>query len=101
MEDIEIIREFKKNVQGVYQEAEIYFYGSRASKTHREDSDYDVLILLDKVTPSIRKTIYNIAWEVGFKYEALIVPVLSQKDDFYTPNASPFFNTVKYHGMVV
>ena len=101
MEDIQIVREFKERVQNVFQDAEIHFYGSRARKTHREDSDYDVLILLDEVTPSIRKTIYDIAWEIGYKYDALLVPVLSQKDDFYMPNNSPFFNNVKQYGMMV
>jgi len=101
MEDIQIVREFKEKVQDFYLDAEVRFYGSRARKTHHEDSDYDILVLLEEVTPSIRKTIYDIAWEIGYKYDALLVPVLSQKDDFYMSNASPFFNNVKQHGMVV
>ncbi len=101
MEDIQIVRKFKKNVQDVYQEAEIYFYGSRARKTHREDSDYDVLILLDKVTPAIRKTIYDIAWETGFEHDAFISPVLAKKAEFAGMSASPFFNNVKHYGIAV
>jgi predicted nucleotidyltransferase len=101
MKDIQIILEFKENVQRVYPDAEIYFYGSRVKKTHREDSDYDVLVLLEGVNPAVRKTIYDIAWETGFKYDALIVPVLSRRDDFYSSSASPFFNNVKSHGVAI
>lgn len=101
MEDIQIVREFKKKVQHVYPDAEIYFYGSRARKTHHEDSDYDVLVILGKINPQIRKTIYDIAWEIGFKYDALITPVLSPWNEFYPSSASPFLNNVKNHGMMV
>jgi predicted nucleotidyltransferase len=40
-----------------------------------EDSDYDVLVILKEVKPSIRRKIYDIAWEIGFEYDVLIVPV--------------------------
>ena len=101
MEDIEIVKEFKKRVQGFYPDAEIYFYGSRLKKTHQEDSDYDLLVLLDDVNSTIRKEIYDIAWETGFKYDALIAPVLSTKDYFYSSNTSPFLNSVKNFGMAL
>jgi predicted nucleotidyltransferase len=53
MEDIQIVREFKYKVQHVYPDAEIYFYGSRARKTHHENSDYYVLVILEKINPQI------------------------------------------------
>ncbi len=101
MEDIQIIREFKKNARDVYPDAEIYFYGSRVKRTHHEDSDYDVLVVLKEVNPSIRRKLYDIAWEIGFKYDVLIVPVLILRDDFYPLSASPFVNNVKNHGIAI
>jgi len=101
MEDIQIVQEFKRKVQRVYPDAEIYFYGSRVKRTHHDDSDYDLLVLLKKINPVTRKTIYDIAWGIGYKYDALIVPVLSRGDDFYPSSASPFFKNVKHHGMLI
>ncbi|MCP5108030.1 MAG: nucleotidyltransferase domain-containing protein [bacterium] len=101
MEDIQIVREFKANVSEIFPDAEIYFYGSRVRKNHREDSDYDVLVLLKEIKPAIRKRIYDIAWETGFKYDAVIAPVLSPLDAFYPSTASPFFNNVKRYGVAV
>jgi predicted nucleotidyltransferase len=101
MEDIKIAKEFKKKVLKAYPEAEIYFFGSRVNKTHRDDSDYDLLVLLEDVTPSRRKAIYDIAWETGYKYDVLIAPVLSRRDNFYPSTASPFLNNVKKYGMVL
>ena len=102
MDDIQIILEFKNHVQAVYPEAEIYFYGSRVNKTHREDSDYDVLVILHEVNPTVRDTIYDIAWEIGFKHDAFITPILAGKHEFESMTASPFFiNNVKHNGLVI
>ena len=101
MEDIEVVREFKKRVLQFYPHSEIYFYGSRVKKTHRDDSDYDVLVLLDTVDSTTRKKIYDIAWETGFEYDALIAPVLSIKEYFYSPDISPFLNNVKQYGLAL
>ncbi len=101
MEDIQIVKEFKNEVLKAYPKAEIIFYGSRVNRTHREDSDFDLLVLLEEVTSSTRKTIYDIAWETGYKYDVLIAPVLSRMDKFYPSAASPFLNNVKNHGMVL
>ena len=101
MDDIQIVEELKKDIQAVFPEAEIYFYGSRVSRTHQEDSDYDVLVILDEVNPAVRSTIYNIAWEIGFKYDAFISPVLAEKDELVRLSASPFFNNVTHNGLVI
>ncbi len=100
MKDIEIIQECKEKVQDFFPRAEIYFYGSRVKKNHRDDSDYDVPVILNDVNSTTRKKIYDIAWETDFKYDALIAPVLSSKDYFYSVNISPFLDNVKHHGLV-
>ncbi len=101
MDDIQIVNELKENIREIYPEAEIYFYGSRATKTHRDDSDYDVLVLLREVNPVARDTIYDIAWETGFKHDAFISPVLAKMDEFAGISASPFFNNVKHYGIII
>lgn len=101
MNDIKIVTEFKKNIQQVFPEAEIYFYGSRVARTHRENSDYDVLVLLNEINPESRDKVYDIAWETGFKYDIFISPVLASRDEFLKLSASPFFNNVKHSGMVI
>ncbi|NIM15136.1 MAG: hypothetical protein GTO45_24495 [Candidatus Aminicenantes bacterium] len=101
MDDIKIIEEFKKQAKEVYPEVEIYFYGSRATGTHHDDSDYDILVVLNEVNPVVRDTVYDIAWEIGFKYDALISPVLAEKNEFISMSASPFFNSIKKNGVVI
>jgi predicted nucleotidyltransferase len=101
MTDIEIVKEFKRKILDIYPEGEIYFYGSRVDQSHRRDSDFDVLVLLDTVDPRSRDNVYDAAWEVGFKSNVLIAPVLIQKDDFYHSTASPFLNNIKQNGLAI
>lgn len=101
MDDIQIVTEFKKMAQEVYPETIVYFYGSRVNHTNREDSDYDVLVVLNEINPVIRDTVYDIAWEVGFKYDAMISPVLARKTEFAGMSGSPFFNNVKQNGRIL
>ncbi|MCK4762856.1 MAG: nucleotidyltransferase domain-containing protein [Candidatus Aminicenantes bacterium] len=101
MKDIEIIREFKEKVQDFFPRAGIYFYGSRVKKNHRDDSGYDVPVILNDVNSTTRKKIYDIAWETGFKYDASIAPVLSSKDYSYSARISPFWDNVKHHGLAL
>jgi len=101
MKDIQIVREFKTKIHEIFPDAEIYFFGSRVKKTHQEDSDFDVLVLLKTITPAIRKAVYDIAWETGFKYDVLLAPVLSLQDAFHVSTASPFLNNVKRHGVAI
>jgi len=101
MNDICIVEEFKKHLQEVFPEVEVYFYGSRVTGTHQDDSDYDVLVVLDDVNPVSRDMVYDIAWETGFKYDAFISPVLAEKSELIAMDDSPFFNNVKHNGLVI
>ena len=101
MKDIQIIKEFKRRVQVIYPEADVYFYGSRVTGQHREDSDYDVLVLLNSVTPIKRDIIYDIAWETGFEFDIFISPVLADKKEFTNRSSSPFFINVRQHGLAL
>jgi predicted nucleotidyltransferase len=101
MDDIQVIREFKARIQEVYPEADIYFYGSRVTGTHHEDSDYDVLVVLEKVNPGVRDIVYDAAWETGFRYDAFISPVLAEKRELVSLSASPFFKSVTQNGRII
>jgi predicted nucleotidyltransferase len=99
MTDIEIISSFKTAVLLLYPEAEIFFYGSRVKGKHAQDSDYDVLVVVDKLNPEIREKIYECAWETGYAFDALIAPVICEKKEFNQFSDSPFYSNVKKTGL--
>lgn len=56
-------------------------FGSRARGDATPDSDLDVLVLVDHVSPAMRKTISHCAWEVGFEAGVLIQTVVMTRTE--------------------
>jgi predicted nucleotidyltransferase len=55
-------------------------FGSRARCDARPDSDLDVLVLVEHLTPAIRKNISHCAWEVGFDAGILLQTVVMTRE---------------------
>lgn len=79
----------------------IYLYGSRARNTHRKESDWDFLILLDKdkitydIEHEITDPLYNIEIEKG----EVISPIIYSKKEWFSKYAiTPFFHSVMKEG---
>lgn len=65
----------------------VVLFGSRARGDEDEDSDYDVLVVVEWLDRAIRGIVSRCAWEVGFEDCLLIVPVVVTKDEI---EKSPF-----------
>jgi predicted nucleotidyltransferase len=99
MTDMQIVSIFKVAIQRIYPQAEIYFYGSRVNGLHAQDADYDVLVSLKTLSPKIRDKVYEIAWRIGLKHNALICPVVCEKKEFKLHAMSPFYRNVQKTGL--
>lgn len=81
----------------------LILYGSRARGDNHADSDWDLLVLLDK--PSIEQSDYdgicydltNLGWELG----EMIIPVLYTKKEWEAFSYSPFYKNVQTDGIVL
>ena len=78
-----------------------FLFGSQARGDAREDSDWDVLILLDK--PKIEANDYDtISYplvELGWSKKECISPVLYTLKEWLKYHFTPFFNNIKNEGI--
>ena len=69
----------------------IIVFGSRARGDAGTDADLDVLVLVEHLNPTIRKTISHCAWEVGFETGVLIQTVVMTREAAeHSPEHPPY-----------
>ncbi|MBW1698214.1 MAG: nucleotidyltransferase domain-containing protein [Deltaproteobacteria bacterium] len=81
-EDQKILEQFARRVRGLFPDARLWVFGSRARGDAAWDSDFDVCIVLERVDRHTDCLIRDIAWEVGFENERVITTVVIEREDF-------------------
>jgi tRNA nucleotidyltransferase (CCA-adding enzyme) len=97
----EILQEIKRLILEKDSDAKIYLYGSRARGTSRDDSDWDILILLnrDKITPEVEHEITDPLYDLEFETGEVISPMIySEKEWFTKYSVTPFYHNVMKEG---
>lgn len=81
----------------------IYLYGSRARGDAREDSDWDLLVLLDK--PEIEQSDYDginySITELGWNLGEALIPVMYTIDEWNGNYFTPFYKNVTKEGILI
>ncbi len=81
----DILTQFKSYLAERVPLARLILFGSRARGDAREDSDFDVLVVVDTVIDAeVRRAISDCAWEVGYETNAFIVPVPVSTEEWNT-----------------
>lgn len=99
---INILSEIKKTVVSIDPGAQIFLFGSRARDNFRPDSDWDILILLDKrhvdyqERKKIRNRLYKIELSVGQPISAF---VYSTGEWMNYQQDTPLFESVRIEGI--
>ncbi|MCR4922191.1 MAG: nucleotidyltransferase domain-containing protein [Bacteroidaceae bacterium] len=82
--------------------SKLYLYGSRARGDAREDSDWDLLILLDK--PKISLDDYGVAYpfrEAGWEMGEEINPQVYSQKEWHHYSFTPFYKNVEHDKQVL
>jgi len=85
-------------------DAKIYLYGSRALGTGKNDSDWDLLILIDKeeITARIEHEITSPLYELEFEVGEVISPMIyTEKEWFGKYTVTPFYSNVMREGILL
>jgi len=78
--DRKIVEKFKSLVSQLVKVHEVRVFGSRARGDATEESDLDVLVVVDYLDPSTERYISDCAWEAGFPEDVIIIPIAISLD---------------------
>ena len=84
--------------------AKVYLYGSRARGTMKPDSDWDLLILLnkDKITTEVERNVTYPLYDLEFEIGEVISPIVySEKEWNSKHNITPFYSNVMREGKLL
>ena len=77
----------------------VVLFGSRARGDARADSDWDVLVLLDEVSPARRRLVEDTTFDVSMQTEAIFAVAIAAHAQFEADRYEPLFVNVRREGI--
>ena len=101
--DRELAREVKRRLGVNIPIYEVRVFGSRARGDATPESDLDLYLETGQLSRQDRRLISEVAWEVGFENDVVIVPVVFSREALENGplSASPLYRTIKKEGILV
>ncbi|MCK4921067.1 MAG: nucleotidyltransferase domain-containing protein [Bacteroidales bacterium] len=99
-----ILLEIKKIVLESEPSAKIYLYGSRVRGTEHSESDWDLLILLnrEKITPEIEESITYPLYDLEIDTGEIISPMVYSEKEWNTKyKITSFYHNVMQEGKLL
>lgn len=102
-----MLSEYRKKVESAadYHISEMILYGSYARGDFREDSDIDIMILMDLNETDMKKyedRIYDITYDFNFSRGTEIMPVIQNIRHFnYWKKAYLFYRNIEEKGILI
>ena len=100
----DIISKIRQQINLIAPRAEVILYGSQARGDAREDSDIDLLILIDdkEVTPDYEQTIISALYELEVMTGVIISPMIISRQQWENrPFQTPFSINIMNEGVVL
>ncbi len=80
---------------------QVFLFGSRARGDAKEDSDYDMLVIVDQRTLELRNKILEIEARLMDRYGALVATVLQSEEEWEQAQGLPLARNVAREGMAL
>ena len=97
----QVVREFVGELRGRLGSSvrRIFLFGSRAREDSREDSDYDMLVVVDRRTPEVRSIILEIESNLMNRYGVLVATILRSEEEWLRSQGFPLVLNVAREGV--
>jgi predicted nucleotidyltransferase len=97
------VDEFARRIRSQFGEScrRILLFGSRARGTARPDSDFDMMILVDRATDEVHRRVQDIAFEMALEFDSAISPVVFEARQYESDRYEPLFVNVRREGIAV
>jgi len=76
-------------------------FGSRARLDNREDSDYDMLVVVDERSQAVRETLLAIEVDLLNRFGCLVATLLKSESEWETSRRLPIGLNVAREGVVL
>ena len=96
--------ELKARILEKFPDAEIILYGSKAKGNADDESDMDVLILLDReINNALEEEIFHISYEIELKHGVVFGEIVENKDFWVSPKACamPLHRNIDKEGIAI
>ena len=101
---INILEQVKRIVIEKEPSAKIYLYGSRVRGNSKNDSDWDLLILVnkEKITYEIEKNLTDSLYDLEFDSGEVISPMIYSEQEWNSKfSITPFYHNVMTEGKLI
>ena len=99
-----ILQLIKSSILATEPDATIVLYGSYARGDHKENSDIDILILIDKdrITSADAKRVSYPLYDIEFETGKIISPLILSRKNWETKHRiTPFYKNVRKEGIAL
>lgn len=101
--DLDVVRKLHASISRKMELYGLWVFGSRARGDNKKDSDLDVLVEIEELSPRIQKTLSRLSWEIGFDNDIVIsiIPVSREELENGPMKASPLIRAVLKEGIAI
>ncbi len=97
----DILKEIKQSVISIDENAEVILFGSRARGDYHEESDWDVLVLVDEYDWKLKNRFVDKLFEVQIKEDIGISVMVKGKEYWNMIEETLLYKEVEKHGLVL